>query len=188
MGHFRKLQMCSLRELLEMCPSHKPMVQTNYNYELSSHPISNTQCDFFPGPGIRSWIRATNVQSCSVAPDLPLGISPPVTFKKEVSYFCTSAGFWIQGGLVLSHFSHVRLFATLWTVARQAPLLVGLSRQEYWSELPFPSPGDLPDPGIEPRSPSLQANSLTSDALDARLGTRKFVFPTFLEFQIKSMV
>ena len=97
MGHFRKLQMCSLRELLEMCPSHKPMVQTNYNYELSSHPISNTQCDFFPGPGIRSWIRATNVQSCSVAPDLPLGISPPVTFKKEVSYFCTSAGFWMQG-------------------------------------------------------------------------------------------
>ena len=93
-----------------------------------------------------------------------------------------------KAGLVLSHFSHVRLFATLWTVARQAPLLVGLSRQEYWSELPFPSPGDLPDPGIEPRSPSLQANSLTSDALDARLGTRKFVFPTFLEFQIKSMV
>ena len=97
MGNFRKLQMCSLRELLEMCPSHKPMVQTNYNYELSSHPISNTQCDFFPGPGIRSRIRATNVQSCSVAPDLPLGISPPVTFKKEVSYFCTSAGFWMQG-------------------------------------------------------------------------------------------
>ena len=89
---------------------------------------------------------------------------------------------------MLSHFSHVRLFATLWTVARQAPLLVGLSRQEYWSELPFPSPGDLPDSGIEPKSPSLQADSLTSDALDARLGTRKFVFPTFLEFQIKSMV
>ena len=188
MGHFRKLQMCSLRELLEMCPSHKPMVQTNYNYELSSHPISNTQCDFFPGPGIRSWIRATNVQSCSVAPDLPLGISPPVTFKKEVSYSAPQQDSGCKAGLVLSHFSHVRLFATLWTVARQAPLLVGLSRQEYWSELPFPSPGDVPDPGIEPRSPSLQANSLTSDALDARLGTRKFVFPTFLEFQIKSMV
>ena len=56
--------------------------------------------------------------------------------------------------------SRVWLFATLWTVARQAPLSIGFSRQEYWSGLPFPSPGDLPDPGIEPRSPALQANSL----------------------------
>ena len=45
------------------------------------------------------------------------------------------------------------LFATLWTVAHQAPLSVGSSRQEYWSGLPFPSAGDLPDPGIKPRSP-----------------------------------
>ena len=52
------------------------------------------------------------------------------------------------------------LFATLCTVARQAPLFLGLSRQEYWSGLPFPPPGDLPDPRIEPRSPTLQAESL----------------------------
>ena len=51
--------------------------------------------------------------------------------------------------------SPVRLFATPWTVAYQAPLSMGLSRQEYWSWLPFPSPGDLPDPGIKPRSPTL---------------------------------
>ena len=51
---------------------------------------------------------------------------------------------------VLSHFSHVRLFATLWTVARQAPLSMGFSRQEYWSGLPCPPPGDLPYPGIKP--------------------------------------
>ena len=51
-----------------------------------------------------------------------------------------------------SHFSHVQLFATLWTVARQAPLSVGSSRQENWSELPCPPPGDIPDPGIEPAS------------------------------------
>ena len=51
--------------------------------------------------------------------------------------------------------SHVRLFGTLWTVAYQAPPSVGFSRQEYWSGLPFPSPGDLPSPGIEPRSPVL---------------------------------
>ena len=51
-----------------------------------------------------------------------------------------------------SHFSHVQPFATLQTVARQAPLSLGLSRQEYWSGFPFPSLGDLPDPGIEPMS------------------------------------
>ena len=57
--------------------------------------------------------------------------------------------------------SHVRLFATLWTVPCQAPLSMGFSRQEYWSGLPFPSPGDLPDPGIEPSSPTLKADALT---------------------------
>ena len=59
--------------------------------------------------------------------------------------------------------SHVRLFATPWTVAYQAPPSIGFSRQEYWSGLPFPSPGDLPDPGIEPRSPTFQADALTSE-------------------------
>ena len=56
--------------------------------------------------------------------------------------------------------SCVRLFATPWTVAYQAPLSMGLSRQECWSGLPFPSPGDLPNPGIESRSPALQADTL----------------------------
>ena len=51
--------------------------------------------------------------------------------------------------------SHVRLFATPWTVAYQAPQSMGFSRQEYWSGLPFPSSGDLPNPGIEPGSPAL---------------------------------
>ena len=59
--------------------------------------------------------------------------------------------------------SHVRLFATLWTVAHQAPLSMGFSRQEYWSALLSPSPGDIPDPGIKPRSPALQADSLPSE-------------------------
>ena len=60
-------------------------------------------------------------------------------------------------------FSRVQLFATPWTVAYQAPLSTGFSRQEYWSGLPFPSPGDLPNPGIEPRSPALEADALTSE-------------------------
>ena len=59
--------------------------------------------------------------------------------------------------------SRVRLFVTPWTVAHQAPLSMGFSRQEYWSGLQFPSPGDLPNPGIEPRSPTLQADALTSE-------------------------
>ena len=56
--------------------------------------------------------------------------------------------------------SRVRLFATPWTIAYQAPPSMGFSRQEYWSGLPFPSPGDLPDPGINPGSPTLQADVL----------------------------
>ena len=56
--------------------------------------------------------------------------------------------------------SHVRLFVAPWTVAHQAPPSMEFSRQEYWSGLPFPSPGNLPDPGIEPRSPALQADAL----------------------------
>ena len=54
-------------------------------------------------------------------------------------------------------------FATPWTIALEAPLSVGFSRQEYWSGLPFPSPGDLPNPGIEPASPALQADSLPTE-------------------------
>ena len=68
---------------------------------------------------------------------------------------------------MLSHFSRVRLFATLWTVAHQDPLSMGLSRQEYWSGLSFPPPGDLPDPGIEtlsPTSPALTGRFFTTTA------------------------
>ena len=64
---------------------------------------------------------------------------------------------------VLSHFSHVWLFVTLWTVPPKAPLSMGFSRQEYCSGLPCPPPGELPDPGIEPAAPvapALQADSL----------------------------
>ena len=59
--------------------------------------------------------------------------------------------------------SHVQLFMTPWTVAQQAPPSMEFSRQVYWSGLPFLSPGDLPNPGIEPRSPTLQADALLSE-------------------------
>ena len=60
--------------------------------------------------------------------------------------------------------SRVRLFATARTVAHQAPLSKEFSRQEYWSGLPFPSPGDLPNPGTESRAPALQADSLLTES------------------------
>ena len=59
--------------------------------------------------------------------------------------------------------SRVQLFATPWTVSHQAPQSMEFSMQEYWSGLPFPSPGDLPHPGIEPGSPALQADALPSE-------------------------
>ena len=69
-----------------------------------------------------------------------------------------------QNWTELKHlFRCIQLFATPKTVALQAPLSMGFSRQEYWSGVPFPSPGDLPNPGIKPRSPTLQADSLLSE-------------------------
>ena len=65
-------------------------------------------------------------------------------------------------GMLVKLLSHVRLSATPWIVAYQAPPSLGFSEQEYWSGLPFPSPGDLPNPGIEPQSPALWADTLPS--------------------------
>ena len=59
--------------------------------------------------------------------------------------------------------SHVRIFATPWTVSCQAPLSIGFSRQEYWSGLPFPPPGDLPYPEVEPMSPALTGGFFTTE-------------------------
>ena len=69
--------------------------------------------------------------------------------------------------------SHVRLLATPWTVAYKAPQSMGFSRQEYWKGVPFPSPGDLPNPGIEPESPTLQADALPSEPPGKPLWERK---------------
>ena len=74
--------------------------------------------------------------------------------------FVTTEGFQGPVCVCVQLLSRVRLFVTPWTVARQAPLSMGFSRQEHWSGLPCPPPGDLPDPGIEHASPALQAGSL----------------------------
>ena len=78
---------------------------------------------------------------------------------------------------MLRSISHVQLFKTLRMVARQAPLSWGFSRQEYWSGLPFPSPGDLPDPGIEPGSPAWWADSLPTAMRESLLPNLFGFFP-----------
>ena len=84
---------------------------------------------------------------------------PPIWCTKKYSplyYICPKP-------IEVKLLSHVRIFATPWTVVYQAPPSMGFSRQGYWSGLPFPSPEDLPDPGMKPRSPALQAETLPSE-------------------------
>ena len=73
-------------------------------------------------------------------------------WEKKIGYVFKNWNLVLVCVCVLSHFSHVRLCATLWTVTCQAPLSMGFSRQEYWCGLPCPPPGDPPNPGIEPKS------------------------------------
>ena len=85
-------------------------------------------------------------------------------YKSFEKQFLARCGSWYrQRKVKVKSLSRVRLFATPWTVAYQAPPSMGFSRLECWSGLPFPSPGDLPDPGIEPGSPALQADTLSSE-------------------------
>ena len=78
--------------------------------------------------------------------------------------------------------SCVRLFETPWAVACQAPLSMGFSRQKYWSGLPFLSPGDLSDWGIEPRSPTLQVDSLPSEPPGKSVRKREIIYVTMGSF------
>ena len=98
------------------------------------------------------------------APDFLQGITPKVELTEfGVCKYSTHRPlmWWLLTHL--SSRSVVWLYATPWTVAYQAPPFLRFPRQDFWSRLPFPSPGDLPDPGIEPRSPSLQAEALPSE-------------------------
>ena len=103
----------------------------------------------------RAW-QAIGYGVARVGHDLMTKPPPPLWSKDCV---CVCARTRVQA----QSFRPVWLFATPWTVGHQAPLSMGFSRQEYWSGLPFSSPGDLPDPGIEPRSPTLEADALTSE-------------------------
>ena len=112
----------------------------------------------------RQWCDNMGGKHC-LREALSVSITLWCSLSQPFSLYPSSYHFWMwifhkKGVLLLSC---VRLFAVLWTVVHQAPLFMELSRQEYWSGLLFPPPGDLPDPGIKPRSPALQANSLPSE-------------------------
>ena len=97
-----------------------------------------------------------------VAIFFPRNLFHPGTEPKSLMSPAVAGGFFTTSATIVKakSLSRVRLFVTPWTVAYQASQSMEFSRQEYWSGLPFPSPGDLPNPGIEPGSPTLQANAL----------------------------
>ena len=115
-------------------------------------------------------------------PAIPLlGIYPKETKIKHVSH-CSLQHYLqqLEHGSEVKSLSCVRLFATLWIVAHQDPLSMELSRQEYCSRQPFPSPGDLSDPDIKLRSPALQGDSLPSEPPNVNLknNTDELIYKT----------
>ena len=124
-----------------------------------------------------SWQNSVSLLSASFCTPRPnLAVTPDISWlrtfafqspmiKTDIFFLVLFLGDLV--GLLMCVWSRsvVSDSATLWTVAHQAPLSMGFSRQEYWSGVPFLSPGDLSDPGIEPRSPALQADSLPSELL-----------------------
>ena len=112
-----------------------------------------------------SWVYYSPlVQGCVLSNWLGPRLSPALLgYRSRGRSYCWSCS-WSRGLKVkVKSLSRVQLFVTPWTIAYQAPPSMGFSRQEYWSGLPFPSPGDLPNPGIEPGSPAFQADTLTSE-------------------------
>ena len=134
----------------------KPVIHTEQQQHLITCLLSYSWCFFSP-------IKVPNWNTCD---PVQFGLQIIVN---EYTYICVHMHIHIYvhtisggggGGLVSKS---CPILATLWTVACQAPLSMGFSRQEYWSGLPFPSPGDLPNPGIEPGFPALQADSLPTE-------------------------
>ena len=119
------------------------------------------------GPSQREWTNGYKFRTFKKYIFISHGTSISIHNKKKAVYFIRSKSS-LRLRLkvctcMLSCFSRVQLYVTLWTVARQVPLSMGFSRQESWSGLPCPPPGDFPNPGIEPlslMSPALQVNSL----------------------------
>ena len=125
-----------------------------------------------PNPGMEPRSPAVQVDSLpTVPPGKPMNsrvdrlslLQGNSQLKNQTRVSCIAGGFFaswttweaLKVSFEVQSLSRVQLFVTQWTVAYHAPLSIGFSRQEYWSGLPFPSPEDLPNPGIEPGSPAL---------------------------------
>ena len=111
---------------------------------------------------------AKSRQSCTtlwvpIDSSLPGSAVPGILQARTLEWVAISFSNAWKWKVKVKSLSHVWLFVTPWTAAYQAPPSMGFSRQEYWSGLPFPSPGDLPNPGIEPGSPALQTDTLPSE-------------------------
>ena len=146
----------------------------------------------FPSPTAGCHVCLCWEGSVSCEPRACAAAQCPFPAQDDCCPACDGEGQGLGGGLggrgqglldcpvcVRSRFSHVRLFVTPWIVAHQASLSMGFSRQEYWSGLPFPSPGDLPNPEVKPRSPALQADSLPSEPVN-----KQFVFLFLTSFTL----
>ena len=126
--------------------------QTEDKQEL---PASSSQEDWLPPahPPKGHHVGLSTTAQASAAGEGPVQKACPMSVPRHILLLSVLL---LQ---LLSCFSRVRLFATPWTVARQAPLSMAFSRQEYWSGVPCPPPGELPDPGIEPESPMSPARA-----------------------------
>ena len=115
------------------------------------------------GAGVLGNIHSALIPLPEIVPFSPSVGLMMGTQSRETGEHALSLGSGLGNCVKVKLLSHVRLFVTPWTVAYEAPPSVGFSTQEYWSGLPFPSPGDLPDPGIKPWSPALHADALLSE-------------------------
>ena len=131
--------------------------------------LGNKHKDAQKGPAL--------VRAAGSVQQWPMFLSPSGTAPLH-SQYCIWVGYFISHAQALSH---VRLFATPWTVARQAPLSTGFPRQEHWSGLPVPSPGDLTKLGIEPASPASPTSQAVSLLLSCWGG------PYFILFFLKKL-
>ena len=137
---------------------------------LPAEPSGKPVCDptlhyYLP---VAAAAAAKSLQSCPTLRD-PIDGSPPgspvpgILLARTLQCIAISFSSAWKWKVKVKSLSCVRPSATPWTAALQAPLFMGFSRQEYWSGMPSPSPGDLPNPGIEPGSPALQADALPSE-------------------------
>ena len=132
-----------------------------WHHQLNGHEFEQTLGDS-EGQGSLACYSPRGHKESDMTEQLNRGLGSIIDHSPFWLYLMIGVTVCIGGGGGLVAKSYPTLVIP-WTLAYQAPLSMGFSRQEYWSGLPFPSPGDLPDPGIKPRSPALQADDLPTE-------------------------